>query len=62
MDKNRMLVLNPKIQLHYQSPIFGSPNINGVIVREYHKEIAHRAESPLQAAVDVEVVGLGIVL
>ena len=56
------LVLQPIIQLHHQRPIPVRPALGEVIVRQHHKQIAHGAVTPLNPAIDVKIVGLGIVL
>ena len=56
------LQIQPIIQLQYQCPILFSPDIHGIVVGVDNEQIRHRLEAPLQAAVDVEVVALGVVL
>lgn len=66
----KYLNIQPIRNLQNQSPVFRCPAIDPVlrnILREIivcvnQEEVAHRFEPPLQPAVDVRIVGLGIVL
>lgn len=56
------LDIEPIIQLHNQSSLFGHKSARKIIVRIYQKEIRNRSITPLQPCVDIQVINLIVVL
>ena len=62
-NKESILKIQPVIQFKYQSPILILKKwVAEIIIRVYQEKIAGRLIPPLQAAVDIKIIPLGIVL
>ena len=52
----------PVVELEDQGPVADFEVVGAVVLGQYNEEVRHGLEAPLETGVDVEVVGLGIVL